>query len=92
MQLIIDDKYIIEEPIENIITEIKKEADWNVFKTIVKKDTYIQATCPFHKDGDENKPSFSIFTDYGSKDIAPGTFNCFTCHEKGGIIKLYLIR
>jgi DNA primase len=37
--------------------------------------------CPFHKGGNESKPSFSINVDLG-------IFNCFTCKESGGIPKL----
>ena len=34
--------------------------------------------CPFHKGGEERKPSFSI-------NIDLGVFNCFTCHKTGTI-------
>jgi len=34
--------------------------------------------CPFHKDGQERKPSFSV-------NVGMGVFHCFTCHEKGSI-------
>lgn len=38
----------------------------------------IITTCPFHKDGQERKPSFSV-------NVEKGIFNCFTCHVKGSI-------
>lgn len=37
--------------------------------------------CPFHKGGQETKPSFSVNVDLG-------VFQCFTCHTAGGIVKL----
>lgn len=37
--------------------------------------------CPFHKGGQETKPSFSI-------DVVRGVFHCFTCHEAGQLRKL----
>lgn len=38
-------------------------------------------TCPFHKGGQERKPSFSI-------NLDEGLFHCFTCHEAGDIKKM----
>jgi DNA primase len=40
--------------------------------------TNILTTCPFHKGGQERKPSFSV-------NFVKGVFNCFTCHETGDI-------
>lgn len=34
--------------------------------------------CPFHKGGEERKPSFSV-------NCEQGIFHCFTCHESGNI-------
>ena len=39
-------------------------------------------TCPFHKHGNENRPSAGIQT-RPSKDSNKILWNCFTCHEKG---------
>jgi len=44
-------------------------------------ENQIITKCPFHKDGQERKPSFSINT-------GKGVFQCFTCHEKGTLRKL----
>jgi DNA primase len=35
-------------------------------------------TCPFHKGGQEKKPSFSV-------NVDKGVFHCFTCHESGSL-------
>lgn len=39
-------------------------------------------TCPFHKNGNENRPSAGIMT-RADRDTGKVYFNCFTCHEKG---------
>ena len=39
-------------------------------------------TCPFHKNGNENKPSAGIMTK-PNPDTKKVYFYCFTCHEKG---------
>lgn len=41
-------------------------------------DGNVLTKCPFHKGGQEHKPSFSI-------NIEHGVFNCFTCHVAGDI-------
>jgi len=41
-------------------------------------DSNIQCRCPFHKGGQETKPSFSV-------NVEMGLFHCFTCHESGTI-------
>lgn len=45
-------------------------------------ENQIITACPFHKDGQERKPSFSV-------NVEKGLYHCFTCHEKG-TIKLLL--
>lgn len=37
--------------------------------------------CPFHKGGQERKPSFAV-------NVEKGLFNCFTCHERGTLRQL----
>ena len=39
--------------------------------------------CPFHKGGEERKPSFSV-------NVELGLFHCFTCHLAGDV--RYLLR
>src|SRR5512143_146208 len=38
----------------------------------------VQTKCPFHKEGQERKPSFSV-------NVDTGVFHCFTCHVAGPI-------
>lgn len=52
------------------------------FHTIRHTDKHIQTNCPFHKDGQESKPSCGITTEdikQGSKIVPAGTVHCFTC-------------
>lgn len=44
-------------------------------------DDFMLFRCPFHKDGQERKPSFSI-------SLSTGHFGCFTCHESGSLSNL----
>lgn len=44
-------------------------------------ESNIMLRCPFHKDGQETKPSFSVNVDHA-------LFQCFTCKVSGGITKL----
>ena len=41
-------------------------------------ENQIITTCPFHKDGQERKPSFSV-------NVEKGLYHCFTCHDRGTI-------
>jgi DNA primase len=41
-------------------------------------DGQILVRCPFHKGGQERKPSFSV-------NVEEGLFHCFACHESGTI-------
>jgi len=38
----------------------------------------VACRCPFHKGGQEARPSFSV-------NVELGVFNCYTCHESGTI-------
>jgi DNA primase len=38
-------------------------------------------TCPFHKEGREATPSFSV-------NVEKGAYHCFTCHRAGGVKRL----
>jgi DNA primase len=48
------------------------------------KSDYIAAACPFHKGGQERRPSFWV-------NRSTGAWGCFTCSASGGGIK-YLLR
>lgn len=48
------------------------------FKNIRTLPQNLQVTCPFHKGGQENKPSANIRTTEGNNTYI-GNFHCFTC-------------
>ena len=66
--------------IEDIRDYLKLKTGKLYFKHIRAMPDNIQVTCPFHKDGQENKPSATIRVT-ASDRAAPGLFSCFTCHE-----------
>lgn len=86
MNLIINNT-VINEPIINIVKQLKNEATWDVFSKIQDKGDYIRVTCPYHKDGHENRPSCSIHASYNS-DLEPGLLHCFTCGEVEPLYKV----
>lgn len=70
---------IINEDVENILTELKRQLEINGvkrFAKFIKTNNNIQTNCPFHKDGQEKKPSFGVST-------VDGMCHCFGCGWKG---------
>ena len=74
----------------DIIEELKRQLELNgvkrFYKTIKSGDN-IQTCCPFHKDGQERKPSFGILTkDNGG--YKAGQCHCFTCGWSGTLSEM----
>ena len=70
---------IITEDVEHILIELKKQLEINGvkrFAKFIKTNNNIQTNCPFHKDGQEKKPSFGVST-------IDGMCHCFGCGWKG---------
>ena len=70
---------IINEDVEHILTELKRQLEINGIKRFAKfirTNNNIQTNCPFHKDGQEKKPSFGVST-------IDGMCHCFGCGWKG---------
>ena len=71
-----------------IIYELKNQlalSGVNRFKDIKETLYNINVTCPFHKEGQEQKPSFGILLQdkvYGNRIVKTGTCSCFTCKVK----------
>lgn len=69
----------------DVITELRDQLAANGifrFKDIRRTQNHLQVTCPFHKDGQESKPSCGITTNdikQGDKLVKAGTVHCFTC-------------
>lgn len=84
MELIVDG-YVIEEPILNILYKLRNELTNGKLSVIEQKDEYVRVTCPFHSEGHERHPSCSVYS--GDGDLVYGTFHCFTCNERGDLVK-----
>ena len=84
---LIIDNYKIDSPIIDILTKLRDDSDKSFLKSIKDKGDYVSITCPFHKDGQENKPSCGV---HAIKDgsLEYGWFNCFTCGASGPLYKL----
>jgi DNA primase len=71
----------------DVITELRDQLalnDIHRFKTIRRITNHLQVSCPFHKDGQEQKPSCGITTTdirTGDKVVKAGTVHCFTCGQ-----------
>lgn len=84
-QLIIDN-HVIKQDIREILSALKSELSNGKLSNIQYKGDEVSITCPFHKEGKENKPSCFIYVGEDGK-IPRGTFHCFTCGEKGSLVK-----
>lgn len=61
----------------DIMTELKSQLnlnDINLLQKIIDTPDNVMVSCPYHKDGQERKPSAGIRK-------TDGTFHCFTCGE-----------
>ncbi len=72
---------LIDTPIKTILETIKRECPHPILHDIVDKerDKNVTITCPFHKNGAENKPSCHVFKEEDDPKITYGTVHCFTC-------------
>jgi DNA primase len=80
MQLLINNCNITT-PIYKIIERLRQETNGEFLDYIHDEGDYITVTCPFHKNGHENKPSASVYARYDNPNLLPGTFHCFTCDK-----------
>lgn len=88
MDLIIDNK-IIEAPIVDIIQALREDTGNYYFNYIGKDgDKDIKVTCPYHKNGVENRSSAGIFNLKDDPEVEYGFFKCFTCGKK---VPLYAV-
>lgn len=90
MELIIKDK-VINGDLRNILNKLK----WDCHKPYLFKeingggndDNYI-ITCPFHKEGRENKPSACIYRRKNNPKVEWGKFHCFSCQSSKSLPQL----
>lgn len=71
----------IEQAVVKLRQELLKKYDKDVFREIKRTTTELMCTCPFHKNGQERKPSFGI-------NLDTGVYHCFTCGESGNFPEL----
>lgn len=73
------DDTIIQADVQDVLTTLKSELTFKGierFKTFRPNGNNIQTNCPFHKHGQERRPSFGI-------NIHTGEAHCFTCNWNG---------
>ncbi len=81
---------IIMADIQDILIELRKQLDIEGIKRfpkIIISGDNIQTNCPFHKEGQEKKPSFGILNKAKGKDPA-GTCHCFGCGWTGSFAEM----
>lgn len=73
------DNKTISTPVIDIIKAIKSQLFNGKLKVIKSRGNNIRVTCPFHKDGLENKASADIYVGDETDKLQYGYFKCFTC-------------
>ena len=86
MRQLIIDNYVINKPIEEILTLLKLSLTNGKLKDIENKGDNILITCPHHDGGHEKTPACNIYIGNDTK-LPYGYFNCFVCGEKGSFLK-----
>ena len=86
MRQLIIDNYVINKPIEEILTLLKLSLTNGKLKDIENKGDNILVTCPHHDGGHEKTPACNIYIGKDTK-LPYGYFNCFVCGEKGSFLK-----
>ena len=86
MRQLIIDNYVINKPIEEILTLLKLSLTNGKLKDIENKGDNILVTCPHHDGGHEKTPACNIYIGNDPK-LPYGYFNCFVCGEKGSFLK-----
>lgn len=84
------DNKVIDVEVANILRDIKQyrlERDGVIIlKDINETGNNVMVTCPFHKDGNERKPSCGVST-IETESTPSGTVHCFTCGKRMGFEK-----
>ena len=86
MRQLIIDNYVINKPIEEILTLLKLSLTNGKLKDIENKGDDILVTCPHHGGGHEKTAACNIYIGNDTK-LPYGYFNCFVCGEKGSFLK-----
>ena len=87
MSNLIIEGHLIDTPIIEILTQLKKELPNGKLSQIQARGDDIRITCPVHSEGLESHPSCDVYC--GTRDdIEYGTWHCFTCGAKGRLPSL----
>ena len=78
MNLVINNRIINTNP-KYILERLRAETGKNLFKKIRVAGDNVVTNCPKHKDGQERKPSFSVFAKTDDAEVEFGKCHCFTC-------------
>lgn len=82
MTLVISNR-LIKPDIPTVLEDIQDRVfPKRLFSTVEDKGDYYRVTCPFHKNGQEHKPSCSIYKRDDNDKVVWGTCHCFTCGYK----------
>lgn len=84
-ELIIND-YIIDAPIEDILTKVKSQLTNGKLHYFKEKGNEIKVTCPHHGDGKEKNPDCYIVNSTDG-DLEYGYCHCFACGFSGRFSK-----
>lgn len=79
------DNHVIKKDIRSILSLLRSQITNGKLSDITYKQDQVSVTCPFHSEGQEKHPSCSIYI--GDEGLPWGTFHCFTCGEKGSLVK-----
>lgn len=71
----------IEEAVLKLRADVKTKRGLDLLRDIKRSGNELMVTCPYHKNGQERKPSLGINTENG-------LFHCFTCDTNGVIHQL----
>lgn len=74
--------HIIDSPMGNIMSALKRELHNGKLKDVWDKGDNFLVTCPHHKNGMEASPACYVYSGE-SPDIEYGWMHCFTCGEQG---------
>lgn len=84
------DNKVIDAEVVTILEELKRyrmDRDGKlILKDINETGNNVMVTCPFHKGGEERKPSCGVST-VETPDTPAGTVHCFTCGKSMGFDK-----
>lgn len=87
MSRLVINKHIITSSIEDILKRIREITNNKYCRIINKRGNNVSISCPYHKDGQEHRPSCYVYANEDG-EIPYGYFRCFTCGSSGQLYSL----